>query len=437
MTFMSSDAGLLARSGWILIEFIWQGALVAFALSLALRISRKDSAVRRYAICCFALGAMVLSPALTAAGFAFGSRAQLPVTTTSEFFRGSAPAAAIGQLARRYDSAAWIAWLDRHTAAIVVVWSIGVFLAILRVVLSLVAAQRLKVTAMHPAPQPLQASASQLAARLCLSRPPLLVLSKHVTAPVVVGWRSPAILLPHSCLAELSPEQVEAVLTHELAHIRRRDYLVNLLQAGVEAAFFYHPAVWWASRQIRREREHCCDDQAVLVSGSALTYAKALTALEERRSGLIAGLTLGAYGGNLLMRIKRLFDLSPSAPASRRSGFSLASLGTITAVFLVLLSLSLSSRISAQTAHSAAEQNNGPKSSATHSKRPDLSCTYYSIDGSPHPGTCEAPAHSQNDYLCRQDDGQHLAQAQSGCEWKVQRLRAWEKKQSNGNAKAN
>ena len=108
--------------------------------------------------------------------------------------------------------------------------------------------------------------------------------SSSLTVPAVVGWFRPVVLLPLSALSGLSAEQLEAVIAHELAHIKRFDAFVNLFQIGVETLLFYHPAVWWVSRSIRDEREHCCDDVAVAVTGNPLDYAKALTLMEEWRS---------------------------------------------------------------------------------------------------------------------------------------------------------
>lgn len=113
------------------------------------------------------------------------------------------------------------------------------------------------------------------------------------------------ILLPVGALAGLPPQQLEAIIAHELAHIRRHDYLVNLLQAVIEALLFYHPAVWWVSRQIRQEREHCCDDLAVAVSGDLMTYARALLEMEQLRAAA-PQLAVAAYGGLLMNRIQRL-----------------------------------------------------------------------------------------------------------------------------------
>jgi hypothetical protein len=127
-------------------------------------------------------------------------------------------------------------------------------------------------------------------------------------------------------LCGLAPEQVEALLAHELAHVRRHDYLVNVLQGIAESLLFYHPAVWWISNQIRAEREHCCDDLAVAASGDVLVYARALAELESMRPAHFKA-ALSANGGSLLRRIQRLAD--PVA-AHRPAGWGVAwSLGAL------------------------------------------------------------------------------------------------------------
>jgi hypothetical protein len=136
-----------------------------------------------------------------------------------------------------------------------------------------------------------------------------------VDTPSVIGAIRPLILLPVAALTTLTPGQVEALLAHELAHIRRRDYLVNLLQTVVETLLFFHPGVWWMSSRIRAEREHCCDDVAVAVCGEAESYAAALAELAAVRSGG-AALAMGAVRGPILSRIKRLLDVPEDEPRS-------------------------------------------------------------------------------------------------------------------------
>src|SRR5207244_12070360 len=128
-----------------------------------------------------------------------------------------------------------------------------------------------------------QAVCRQLAARLRLTAAFLVVETDLVDVPTVLGWLRPVILLPMAALANLTPKQIEAILAHELAHIRRHDYAVNMLQAVAETLLFYHPAVWWISSRVRAEREHCCDELAVSVTGDRLSYASALANLEALR----------------------------------------------------------------------------------------------------------------------------------------------------------
>ena len=124
-----------------------------------------------------------------------------------------------------------------------------------------------------------------MARRLGIRRAVQLMESSLTDVPGVVGWFSPVILFPVGALAGLGPGQVQLIITHELAHVRRHDYLLNLIQTGVETLFFYHPGVWWLSRRIRLEREHCCDDIVVAEFTDRRLYAEALAEIERLRSG--------------------------------------------------------------------------------------------------------------------------------------------------------
>ena len=160
-------------------------------------------------------------------------------------------------------------------------------------------------------------SLARLQGRLRIARPVRLLESIRLQVPLAVGWLRPVILLPVTALTGLPSDQLEAILAHELAHIRRYDYLVNLVQSVVETLLFYHPAAWWISARIRAEREHCCDDWAVEVCGDRLIYARALAALEEQRS---AGWLLApsARDGSLLDRVRRLLGVDSSVESAGR-----------------------------------------------------------------------------------------------------------------------
>ena len=166
-----------------------------------------------------------------------------------------------------------------------------------------------------------QPTAERLARRLRVGVPFRVVESAVVDAPILIGWLQPLVVLPLAAMAHMTAAQVEALVAHELAHIRRRDYAINLLQTIAEALLFFHPGVWWVSRRIRQEREHCCDDAAIAVAGEATAYAEALMALASWREREFQP-SLGAAKGSLLLRIRRLLSVAPDgrAAGSRRTG---------------------------------------------------------------------------------------------------------------------
>ncbi len=194
-------------------------------------------------------------------------------------------------------------------------WVAGVLLLSTRFLGSWVRVQRLRRRSASPVPSEWHLVLSRLCRELKLSRTVRLLQSAAVEVPTALGWLRPVILLPACALAGLSPIQLEAILAHELAHIRRGDFLVNLLQSLVEVLLFYHPAVWWLSARIRAERELCCDDVAAELCGDPLLLARALTDLEALRvppAPSPTHLALAANGGSLMHRVRHL--LYPALP---------------------------------------------------------------------------------------------------------------------------
>ena len=171
----------------------------------------------------------------------------------------------------------------------------------------------------------LSAAFSELAGRMGVTRPVRVLLSAVTDSPSVTGWLRPVLLLPISAAAGLTPDQLEAVFAHELAHIRRHDYLVNLLQMAAETLLFYHPAVWWVSRRMRHERELCCDDLAVRVCGGALLCARVDGAREDAHRA--AAPALGSTDGPLFYRIRRLVMGGEEYGPSKLSGTVALTLG--------------------------------------------------------------------------------------------------------------
>ncbi len=175
-------------------------------------------------------------------------------------------------------------------------WLLGVSALSMYTASGWIRVQRLKLRGTEALNPAWVETLQSLKRRIRVSKPVRLYTTAVAEVPAVIGWMRPYILLPVTTIMGLNELQMRAVLAHELAHIRRHDYLVNLLQTTIETLLFYHPAVWWVGRQIRREREHCCDDIAVAVCGNALEYAAALAEFEEIR-GRIPEPALAATAG--------------------------------------------------------------------------------------------------------------------------------------------
>lgn len=275
------------RIGWALLHFLWQGTAIAVFYAIVRRLLRHSlTAQGRYVLACVALLAMISCPTLT-------------FLLTSEF--SSRAAFTIS-----------VAAPQQFLNIVVTFWLAGVLAFSIRLAGGWRYAARLRSIA-NPASPEWQGTLGRIAARLGATKAVQLLVSPLVQVPTVIGWLRPAILLPVDLLAGLPAGHVEALLAHELAHIRRHDYLANVLQGIAETVLFYHPAVWWISEQIRMEREQCCDDLAVAAGGDALAYAQALAELELRQPRRWKPV-LAANGGSLVDRIRRLIDPAHATP---------------------------------------------------------------------------------------------------------------------------
>ena len=296
-------------TGWTLLHFVWQGALLGIAIAGVLWCCRRRSANARYALASGGLATLLAAPVVTAAVLWQAARPAEPLGPTQRTAaRALGSGSPIGHALVSHGSMdAARARLAAALPGIVAVWLAGVSLLLVRMGGGLWRVHRLHEAGLAAPASRWQQVASRLASRLGLLGAVRVVESRLVGTPTVVGWLRPIILLPVAALANLTPAQVEGILAHELAHIRRHDYLVNLLQSLGETLLFYHPTVWWVSGRIRVEREHCCDDVALVVSGDRVGYASALAALEEWR-GRETAPALGAADGPLSGRVRRILD---------------------------------------------------------------------------------------------------------------------------------
>jgi beta-lactamase regulating signal transducer with metallopeptidase domain len=304
---------------WSLLHFLWQGCLLGGLAWLALRALKHASPEARYAVACLGLAAMLAAPISTAMvlrrttpgpGLVQTVAAARSVQVDVEAAAPTAPSLK----ARLQPALPWILGA----------WALGVALLSLRLFGGWVWMQRLRHGKAQRAGEEWQALVRVLSRRLGLARDVLLLVCERIESPVALGWIRPVILIPPAVLAGLEPLALEAILLHELAHVRRQDYLVNLLQSFAETLLFYHPAVWWLSAAIRQERENACDDTAIRLTGDAVAYARTLSLLEEFRMDTHARLNIthapAADGGSLLARVRRILAPSPAvAPLAPRA----------------------------------------------------------------------------------------------------------------------
>ncbi len=322
--------------GWALMHSLWQGIIIAIFLSGALRLMRKASANFRYVVAYLALMLMLILPVFTVwESSAAAVQSALIVDSTKKaaglFDKTKTDSQVTGEVNNFRPESALERWTYKARQQLeilmpwfVVVWLFGVFASGLRLSRIWAYTRSLKGNESQKILERWQKNLERLCEKMQLKKSVLLFESPLVRVPTVIGWLKPFILLPPSAVLNLTPQQLEAILAHELAHVRRHDYLANFLQTIVETLLFYHPAAWWISRRIRAERENACDDLAVSVlDGNAVAYARALTIIERLRKATEPQLAMAADGGgrdgSLRFRIHRLLEIETNA-LNRRAG---------------------------------------------------------------------------------------------------------------------
>ncbi len=332
------------RVGLTLLHSLWQIAAIVGAYAIVSLLLRNRLANVRYLLGCVAMLAMLglpigtyvllheSAPATTAASPA--PAVAMPVLAAAEPSTETPlrPAAAPMEISAA-DASSPIAATDPTSSEVVAApaevvpaepvtadfrssvrrrlpwltaaWLAGVLLLSFRPLWGWLHVRRLQRRGLSPLPDPLQQLATRMLHRLGVRRAVRFAQSARVEVPTIAGYLRPMVLLPATAITGLSATQLELILAHELAHVRRHDCLVNLAQTVIEALLFYHPGMWWISGQIRKQRENCCDDIAVAVGGNRANYVHALARLEEQRSAP-AVTALAATGGSLLTRVRRL-----------------------------------------------------------------------------------------------------------------------------------
>jgi hypothetical protein len=345
------------RIGWLLLHSVWQFALIALLAIIGLRLTPRRSSAARYWLMISALVMTLLVPPLTwslipgepqvlvtvrqinqtdeiaANDLAPPAEPMLPRPAELEDSVGPPRRARQAESPRR-ESAAGVTvamsvgdtivqqetespstsnfeFIRPWLPAVVIGWFIGVVFFSLRPIFGWYTVWRLRSVGVSPVPDSVQRLFDATVARLKIRAAVQIMQSTLVTVPVVVGYMKPLVLLPVSAMTGLPTSQLEAMLAHELAHVRRFDYVFNVLQTLIETVYFYHPAVWWLSRQIRIEREHCCDDVVIATLDNRGEYVRALLAVAELK-GSTPAMAMGMSGTMLQVRVRRLCGVEPA-----------------------------------------------------------------------------------------------------------------------------
>lgn len=287
---------MIGALGWTLLHFLWQGVLIGMAATAALFALRKASPQLRYLVACAAMLACIAWPA-----------AEFVARLQSGAIGPGLKLAALPQTAMQHVT--WTMAVQQRLPLLVAAWMACIAALSLRTISGLVWIER---AALRGACNELwQDRLQDLARQFGISRAVRLRIITGLASPVTAGWWRPVVLVPASLVSGMPPDLLQALLAHELAHIRRFDYLVNLLQNVIETLLFYHPVVWGLSRRIRAERELIADDIASTAAGGPRRLALALSELEKLQFAHPAA-ALAANGGDLMQRISHLLQPAPA-----------------------------------------------------------------------------------------------------------------------------
>ena len=305
-------ADLIQAFGWALLHSFWQAFFIFACLRLVLLLWPQASSSIKYNLSYISLAGIFTWFSVTLwqqiqAVKRVHQAAQLMIET------GIRPSSKV-EVPVIYKSQAELTGLfpglEMWFPVLVAIYVTGVAVMTIKLTLDLLQLQQIRKNQVLPIDEAWEKHLQKLAAQLRIPRRVKLLISQYIQVPVMIGFLKPVILLPIAMFNNLTAEQLEAILLHELAHVKRNDYLLNIFQSIVETILFFNPFVWWISKNIRLEREHCCDDLVLAGQVQPLQYAKALVALEEYRLTVNA-LAMAAADNkqHLFHRIKRIMEM--------------------------------------------------------------------------------------------------------------------------------
>ena len=343
---------LVHQIGWSLIHSLWQDALIALVLATILKLLSRGKPQSRYFIACVALAAMIVLPVITT--YVLHTRQTEPFDIVDDD-----DSAAVGSVESNFQNIGVnenertvgtqkINWINRtmtetvnisgrvekYLPWLILLWLIGVVIYAIKLGGGLLYAANLRKLTVNASNPKLDDLVNKLGSRLSISRKIKICESASIFVPMTIGWIYPLILIPPSSLLGLTPFQLQTIISHELIHIRRCDFLINFLQSVAESLLFYHPAAIWTSRKIREEREYVCDDLTAALCKDSVGYARALTKVArfQRQTEQLAVAATG--GGELKDRIYRLVYNSQNSGSNKKSV-----LPNVWAIFVIFLFL--------------------------------------------------------------------------------------------------
>jgi bla regulator protein blaR1 len=328
-------SNLSSALGWTLVHSAWQGVIILLIFSILYQFYKQNSALK-YWLGIGALSLQVLASVITflwifepnpTGTFTKNLNVNLSVLNNSTTF----------QTVQNRD----ISWLENaqmffnsHVDLLVNIWMLGVIFLTLKLMGGFIYVQNLKSKRTYFLDDATEKIFKNLIKKAQIKQHVYLFESSLAKIPMTIGYFEAVILLPMGLATGLSVKELEAVLAHELAHIRRADYLVNILQTLVEIVFFFHPAIWYISAKIREERENCCDDLAMEMVGDKIHLAKALTNVELFRQRESLAMAFGGNKQNLLSRVQRILGVNSSKTRSYE-GFFAVMLVILASIFYV------------------------------------------------------------------------------------------------------
>lgn len=341
--------------GWTIFHSLWQGVLISIILGISILLVDKKSARFRYALAAFSMLLMFISSVITFSKVyqqeptSFSAKANTFIVYQNMLDESQTAGAAQNKTDSFFQSLKNIQkYFENYLPLIVTVWLAGLLIFAIRFLGGIFYIHRLKTRGIRPVGLELESQIRQMSDKINFERPINIFESVLVHVPITIGYLKPVILMPLGIIGGLPQSQIEAIIAHEIAHIKRYDFIINIFQTLAETIFFFHPAIWWISSFIRAERENCCDDIAIELCGNPVEYSKALVNIQEMNNNE-SPFALAAIGkrNNLFRRIKRMNE---NKKPNLRYGIKFA-LFAILILFIAIVSLYSSNTYGSESKH--------------------------------------------------------------------------------------